>query len=177
MRIFCLLLGLLISGNSFAATGSGNISTVKSFGGFGTALPSITVASTDTTYFGLTAGTVAANNNTFWNFYKDGGTAVYRVTQGKTCECDSFIFSIGGAAGGFQLVTSMTAWARADTSLTTGFYQAGAAGAPAITATAANTVYSFYAAYNFASNSYPGIQIVNVSNGLAHNVMAHCREY
>lgn len=183
MKALFLALTLLVSGNALANNGSANVSQVNSFGGAGNITASGTGISLPNTIqtdlanslnlFSITCGNVSFTNNLVNPCLKDG--VAYQVANGKTAEC-SGILTVSNVTGQAQLLSD-TAPITANSgtgALTAPVYQGGAANNYVLLHQTAGTAYSWGIVYNFAQNTYPGVQASLANNHMY--VFMTCRE-
>ena len=111
----------------------------------------------------------------FYPLYKNGlngSTSGYQVPAGKTAYCMNVTVSSSGSNNTFQFVSDtaiIPAGANGGTTLTSGTYQGGAAGA--YTLVAAGSAYnlsSIPGVYTFAANTYVGVQIAAATYYFIH---------
>lgn len=155
--ILSLILNVILSANVIAATGSGNVSSVTTLGGVNTTDNLIIPNSNPDGYFSLyAASTLTASNVT--PFYKNG--VAYKVTNGKTFVVSKICWTAGAPTARLQLLTDTVTFAPNATtaSLTAPVYQGGAAGRYEFTSLSTFVYVCHSASYNFAQNTYPGIQ-------------------
>lgn len=175
MKKIIAFLSLLLSANSFAASGSGNISNVVNIGGttngLSSSAPSVevpegSVSSTNTPYYKtLFAYVNAATLNSYWAFYDitTGSNTQYRVPSGKKFYVTQII-AINANSSSTAIAKGQAGYATSTfsdgaTSVTGGIYTAGNAGyAPFLTSSVSTYNVSFY----FPALSYPFINANNV---------------
>ena len=116
-------------------------------------------------YGGCGTGSGAAAH--FYPLYQNGlngSTSGYRVTSGKTAYCMNVTATSSGASNSFQLVSDtavIAGGANGTTTLTSGVYLGGAAGAYPLLTETANTPISIPGVYTFGSLTYAGVQIAS----------------
>jgi hypothetical protein len=163
MKNFILLLALLLPLNSFAATGSGNVSNVINLGGFSYAGTSFTSA------FNIPAGGPDG-----WIVYKpkmpttvDRWTPLLKngthsaVAASKTLTCYEISGGPFGVSGGVQMGCSNAAvtFNDADLNATTPRYEFGANGAAAGHQFPLTNVSRYPMVFQCATGTFPAIQV------------------
>lgn len=180
VRSLIFLLSVLISANSFAALNPsapvssqlGSVGTVNaSLVGYETPNGLTIDAANSLGWFSLNCGANSITAGRFYPCLRDG--AIYRVASGKTAECHNIVF-FTNVSGHAQLVSSLTAFAAGDSSITSGTYQGGAAGEYRLFVNSAGYFFSLGGVYTFAALSYTGMQATNASNQAV--VYMVCRE-
>lgn len=164
-----LLLALWLPLSAFAATGSGNVSSVL---GLGVAGPAVTAVSnpastiqipTSKAVFSIVGGDVqaAATNTNYYPFYKNG--VAFQAGSSGTF-CFNFRMSGGTANTGVQLVSATAAFAYNANSLTGAVYQGGASGKTTMMVSGTVNALSWMfqpGVYTFGANTYGGYQAEN----------------
>ena len=153
-----LLLSLFLTANAFAASGSGNVSSVIGLGGSqanGYAIYEPT--GNPSGWFTLHAGG-AMTAGQFRAFVKDGGPSQYVVPAGGiTCYHIAFAATLSGAD--YQLASSTAADGFLVGALTLGQkYQGGVAGVYIHEQLTARVLYGESIVYAFAAGDYPYFQ-------------------
>lgn len=178
MKNFLLAL-LLIPSLCFGANGSGNVSSVKVMGGVDTLTGPITLPVNDTTRFTLYATSNSTGNPSFWVFRKSLSNNGYRVTTGKTLHCDHFNVWSSTANTGVQAAYSMTSFADAATSITSGIYMNGvtlpASNYGPLLSGAASTWRQYTKTWEAEALAYVGVNVA--VNAAALLVDASCFEF
>lgn len=154
--LICLIL-VLFGTNSFAASGSGNISNVVTLGGISTTDGlNINEANSQGYFTVYVGGGMTAGN--FSPFYKDG--TAYQVTAGKTFQIVKYCIFSDTTVSKAQLLTSTATIAfNTNSALTGPKYQGGATTQYAFTG--AVTTFSptcFSQTFSAAASTYLGIQ-------------------
>jgi hypothetical protein len=173
VNFLSLFFALFLSVNSFAAVQPSGVPT-KTLGGVDEYPGSITVSSTDVSYFTISATVLSSATGNFYPFYKNG--TQYQVTTGKTARCEQINIIVGANTNlALQLVSSQTVYAQNAGSITSGTYQGGAVGIYAMnTSGTANKPRVLQNIYEFIALSYPGIQVGNSTQ--QYMVYLTCRE-
>lgn len=157
MRNLICLLALVFGVNSFAASGSGNISNVVTLGGVNSS-DSLNIQEANSQgYFtiytpGLTSSGVAQR------LIKNG--VQYQVTAGKTFQAVKICAASFSVSKSLQLLSATASFADQATlaSLTGPVYQSGAStGFSLITSTTALTFQCYSTTYSFGASTYAGV--------------------
>lgn len=164
-----LLLALTPPIHVFAASGSGNLSSIATPQVFGTftqsgsvplsLLSGATVGTVYSVFAGDVQNSLSASN--FYPLYRDGVAVTAPI--GHKIHCFNFTMTSGSVANGLQLVSATASFAFNAASLTGGVYQMGAAGKyNMIQSTGTNQGSPQAGTYTFDGTSaavFPGIQV------------------
>ncbi len=148
---------ILFYESSFAATGSGNISSVTSMGGVNTTDAINTANSNPDGYFQVFTGrSITAPN--VGPLYKNG--VAYQVPNGKTFVVNKICASSSQSSVRAQLITASASFINdvAVGTLTSPLYQGGSSGADVITLGSTNVFTCFSAFFSVTQNLYLGFQ-------------------
>lgn len=138
------------------ASGSGNISNVVQFGGTDSTSNLLIPEANSQGYFSLNMPGGNLSNGNYGPFFKNG--VLYQVSSGKTCFVVHITYTNASNGNQMQLVYSMTTFAANASSITSGFYEGGAAGAYVHFVSSAYIPAGFAQPYSFPSLSFPGAQ-------------------
>lgn len=149
---------LLMTGNTFAATGSGNVTNVVNLGGINSTSNLAIPESNSQNYITLSSNAAGTAGN-FYPLYKNG--AAYQVTAGKTFYVTKVcVMALTTANSTLQLLSATASFAYGATSLTGGVFQGGASTPatqlPLYTGTTAGAYQCYDMSYQFAASTYPG---------------------
>lgn len=172
MKNLIALILILFSTNVFAATGSGNVSSVTTLGGVNTSDNLNIPNSNPDGYFSIYTGQSITGGNV-GPLYKNG--VAYQVTAGKTFVVNKICGAITASNARFQLISATASFANNATtaSLTSPVYMGGAAGADVLATQTSGQFYCFSVNYSLAASTFVGF---NGDSSTGHNIVVTGKE-